>query len=208
MKILVLSDVHSKKSALQEILDRIERKNIEAIVVAGDLTSHGSKEEALELMEMLSFAKPFVVPGNLDSRQALNAMKEAKASIHCRKEEFKGIEFAGMGGGLIGGIGEILFTEQEIESILSPLVREDSVLVTHLPPKQSSLDLANNDHIGSNAVRKIIEEKKPSIQLCGHAHESRNTEWINETLCINPGPVKEHCAAIVKTGKKPKAELI
>lgn len=208
MKLLALSDIHSKKSALQSILSSIDRRGIEAIILAGDLTSHGSKEEALELLEMLSFAKLFVVPGNLDSWNALKAMQELGVSLHCRKEEFNGIVFSGMGGGLIGGIGEILFSEQEIEKKLLPLVEENSVLVTHLPPKNSSLDLAGENNIGSNAVREIIEGKKPGIHICGHAHDSRNTEWINETLCINPGPVKEGCAAFIEAGKEAKVELI
>ena len=207
MKILVLSDIHGKKSPLPEILKSTGLAPIDAIIVAGDLTSRGSRQEALELLGTLSVKELLCVPGNLDSRDALEAMEESGKSLHCRKRKLLGTVFCGMGGGLAGGAGEILFTEAEIMGKLLGLAEEGCVLVTHLPPKNSTLDNAGGRHIGSSAVREIISLKKPSIHLCGHAHGSRNTEWIGGTLCVNPGPASEGCAAIVDTGKS-EAELV
>ncbi|MEM0360168.1 MAG: metallophosphoesterase [Candidatus Diapherotrites archaeon] len=209
MKILVLSDIHGKTSALREIVQKPLAKKADAVVVAGDLTTLGSKEEALALLEILSFAEIFAVPGNMDSLETLSAMEEINASLHCKKREFKGFVFTGIGGGLSGEAGETKYTEKEIERLLTPLALKDCILVTHLPPKNSHIDIAGERHIGSNAIRKILLEKKPALHLCGHAHESRNTEWIGKTLCVNAGPAKEGCAAIVEIekGKKPEAEL-
>lgn len=206
--ILVLADVHSKKSSLQSILDRIEKNKVKGIILAGDLTSYGSEGGAMELIEMLSFSKLFAVPGNLDSQSALKAMEKSGVSVHGKKRKLENKSITGMGGGLTGGPGEILFSEKEIEKKLSGLVEKNSILVTHLPPKNSALDSVNGKNIGSKAVRRIIQEKKPSLHLCGHVHESRNIEQINKTLCINPGPAKEGNAALVRNVKQKKAELI
>ncbi len=205
---LVLSDVHGKKSSLEEILSRVDKKSIEAILVAGDLTTHGTKKETLEMIEMLSFTGLFCVPGNMDSIEALRAMNESGCSLHCKMQEFDGKEFAGMGGGLEGQAGSIIFSEQEIREKLFQVAKNCDVLVTHLPPKNSSLDLAGASHIGSSAVRESIEENKPVLAASGHAHESRGIEWVNETLCVNPGPAKLGCAAIVKINGRAQAELL
>jgi Icc-related predicted phosphoesterase len=210
MKMLVLGDIHGKGSAIAEILQKTGTKGIDAIIIAGDLTTQGTKEEACVLLEMLSFSEIFAVPGNMDSMEALEAMEEKNASVHGRKMEFNGVVFAGMGGGLSGQAGEILFTEKEIKNRLLALAENGCILVTHLPPKNSKLDISGALHIGSIAVKKILLEKKPALHLCGHAHAARGIEWIGETLCVNAGPAKEGCAAIVKIekGKKPEAELL
>ncbi|MFH1234267.1 MAG: metallophosphoesterase [Candidatus Diapherotrites archaeon] len=210
MKMLVLGDIHGKGSAVAGILQKTGTRGIDAVIIAGDLTTQGTKEEASALLEMLSFAEIFAVPGNMDSGEALAAMEEKNASVHCRKKEFNGMAFAGMGGGLSGQAGEILFTEKEIAGRLSELAENGCILVTHLPPKNSNLDLSGALHIGSIAVKKILLEKRPALHLCGHAHASRGIELIGKTLCVNAGPAKEGCAAIVeiKKGGKPEAELI
>ncbi len=70
---------------------------------------------------------------------------------------------------------------------LQKLVREDSlekaILLFHTPPYRTLLDRAALDgqsvdhvpldvHIGSIAVRRLIEEKAPLLSLHGHVHES------------------------------------
>lgn len=207
MELLLLSDLHGKKSSLEEIIEVID-KTIDAIVVAGDLTTYGTTEEAHQILELLSFKRLFCVPGNMDSHDTLNAMKESGCSLHRRAAEFMGKTFAGMGGGLKGQAGSLTFSEHEIREALSALPGKYDVLVTHLPPKNSRLDLAGEHHIGSTSVKEAIEENKPMLAVCGHAHESQGIEWLNETLCVNPGPAKAGCAAIARLGKKAEVELL
>lgn len=45
--------------------------------------------------------------------------------------------------------------------------------------------------VGSSAVRRIIEERKPLVSLHGHIHEAKGVARINKTLCINPGSLYE-----------------
>ncbi|MGC9138834.1 MAG: hypothetical protein ACP5G5_07535 [Thermoplasmata archaeon] len=103
--------------------------------------------------------------------------------------------------------------ENELESFLDSMLskygndREHLILNVHVPPYGTSLDLApkvmkKEDgelsielkggqpemvHVGSIAVRRIIEKYQPALGLFGHIHENRVAEKIGNTLCINPG---------------------
>jgi Icc-related predicted phosphoesterase len=73
----------------------------------------------------------------------------------------------------------------------------------HVPPHGTALDVAplldedlkpvvkggeiQTTHIGSAAVRRVIEERRPLLGLHGHVHESRATARLHKSLCINPG---------------------
>jgi hypothetical protein len=75
----------------------------------------------------------------------------------------------------------------------------------HAPPHASGLDDAPemDEHlnvlnagqstvpVGSTAVRRIIEERKPLLSLHGHIHEAKGVARIGKTLCINPGSLYE-----------------
>jgi len=40
---------------------------------------------------------------------------------------------------------------------------------------------------GSTAVRKVIEKYQPLVSLHGHIHESRASDKLGKTICLNPG---------------------
>jgi Icc-related predicted phosphoesterase len=79
----------------------------------------------------------------------------------------------------------------------------NSIWNIHCPPKDTDIDLApelNKDlkvksgaegvkmiHVGSQAVREVIEEHQPLMGLHGHIHESSGFSYIGKTLCVNPG---------------------
>ena len=42
-------------------------------------------------------------------------------------------------------------------------------------------------HVGSTAVREVIEDVQPILSLHGHIHESRAAVRIGRTLAVNPG---------------------
>ena len=69
----------------------------------------------------------------------------------------------------------------------------------HCPPADTALDEApkltedlmatghETRHVGSTAVRRVIEESQPLLSLHGHIHESRGAVRLGQTLAINPG---------------------
>lgn len=81
---------------------------------------------------------------------------------------------------------------------------ETSLFNFHCPPYDTHLDVAPKldanlapvltpggepemAHVGSTAVRKVIEKLQPLAGLHGHIHESRGVSKIGKTQCFNPG---------------------
>ena len=80
---------------------------------------------------------------------------------------------------------------------------ENAVAVIHAPPVNTALDEAPElgpelemrggpgglkmTHVGSSGVRAWLERAQPLCGLHGHVHESKATESIGRTLCVNPG---------------------
>jgi len=77
---------------------------------------------------------------------------------------------------------------------------ERLVLGLHAPPFDTQLDVApkidwdtltvkgqDEAHVGSTAVKEVIEQVQPILSLHGHIHESRAAVRIGRTLAINPG---------------------
>ncbi len=211
MKILALSDIHSRVKNLKILLKTAENREFEVILIAGDLTNFGEKGKAKEIIEILKKTKKkiFGITGNLDTKKELELLEEKEISLHGKKEVFEEFVFVGFGGAT-NCIGETVFSEEEIYEKLKEMVKGEKkvFLLTHSPPKDSSLDKSNSGkHIGSGSVRKIIEEFKPEFSVAGHCHEGFGEEQIGKTFCINVGTVKEKRVALIDTKKK-KVEKI
>ncbi len=93
---------------------------------------------------------------------------------------------------------------ETFEGLAAKVERMDNCIFNlHCPPHDTPLDLApevdgslkpvtkggviNMIHVGSRAVRQVIEKHKPLLGLHGHIHESRGFTTIGRTLCVNPG---------------------
>jgi uncharacterized protein len=74
------------------------------------------------------------------------------------------------------------------------------VLGLHAPPFDTALDIApkidwdtltvqgqDTAHVGSTAVREVIDEVQPLLSLHGHIHECRAAIRMGRTLAVNPG---------------------
>ena len=73
------------------------------------------------------------------------------------------------------------------------------IQVTHNPPFDTIADIIPNGmHVGSKAIRKLIEEKKPKVALCGHIHEAEGTEMLGETKIVKIAPLMYGKAMILE----------
>ncbi|MCI2415607.1 MAG: metallophosphoesterase [Candidatus Aramenus sp.] len=114
----------------------------------------------------------------------------------------------------------------KLKSYVGKLDRpERTILNLHAPPYGTNLDnaplLDNNlkpvvkggdvvmTHVGSKAIRKVIEEYQPLLGIHGHIHESRAFDKVGKTLIINPGSEYSngllHASYILIEGDKVKA---
>ena len=205
---LVLSDIHSRIDCVKEIKASIHNKNFDFCLLLGDLTNFGDRKVA-EITKAIGIGKIYAIPGNVDTWETLEEMESAGISIHKKSVKLGDFKLVGFGGGLQWDPGVVLFSEQEIEKALGKLVDKNTILATHLPPKNSKIDLVSRGaHIGSKAVRKIVEEKQPALHLCGHAHEAFGELKIGKTKSINVGAVKEGRFALLNVGKELPIELL
>lgn len=100
----------------------------------------------------------------------------------------------------------------DLEYLAAEYPMNKSIFLFHSPPYQTKLDRAALDgkiidhapvdiHVGSIAIKKFIEMKKPYITLHGHVHESTRLtgHWfqkIGHTYCFNASNDKNELALI------------
>ena len=192
VKLLLFSDVHTNKDHCLGLV-RMSRK-ADIVIGAGDI---GSLRMGLEkTIQWLSGIEipTLLVPGNAESFDELEKACKIWPSatvLHGTGIELEGISFFGIGGGIPVtpfGSWSFDFTEEEAEALLSKFP-ENGVLITHSPP-EGILDLSSKgQHLGSIAVRKVIEHKFPHLVVCGHIHESGGKmEKLGNTTVVNAGP--------------------
>ena len=211
MKIIALGDIHGSAARVQKIVELIHNKNVELVLITGDLTEFGDVKEAKEVLKPLEDFKVLAVPGNMDSEAVLHLLEEKGTSLHSKKEKIGKYTFGGFGGGLENNPGNFLSSEKEIKEKLSELLKGEKnvVLLTHLPPSDTKLDKSSRGiPIGSKAVKEILEETQPFLHLCGHAHSSFGEEKIGKTISINIGAVKENRAMLLELGDEIKCQTI
>ena len=216
MKILATADFHGSLEASRRTA--LEAKNVGAdiVVLCGDVTHCGSIGDAKKVLSPLDVIDLPVlfVPGNCDPPSLVGVNIGSLRCIHGRCETYGNIVFIGVGGGVIGPFQTMFeMTEEEVMNVLTLGFKHSQakrwlILVSHSPPKDTKLDVAyTGEHVGSLSIRQFIQEKKPSIVFCGHVHEARGTDQINDTLLLNPGPAKHGHYALVDLNEKIKVEL-
>lgn len=217
MNILAISDVHGNEH--EGLYDYLDKNNIDILIISGDITDFGPLEFVGEFLNKLHeyVNTIFAVPGNCDLKDVKNKIDDSKAiCIHEDVIEYGNVVMYGFGGSnptpfdtpgemdektLYDSIKNVL-DSKSIESIKKPsenfLYGKVSILVTHAPPKDTEADkISDGSHVGSESIRKIIEEYKPRINICGHIHEARVFDMLDETIIINPGALSDGFGCLI-----------
>jgi Icc-related predicted phosphoesterase len=77
------------------------------------------------------------------------------------------------------------------------------ILAVHAPPKDTKCDVIPGDiHVGSESIKKIIEEFSPEFVICSHIHEcAGKTDTLGTSQIANIGMLgKGHLVEITKEG--------
>lgn len=204
MIIVGLSDIHGGKNTILGMADILAMADV--VVLAGDITHFGKEAQARELLKpLLDHAqKVLAVSGNCDYPEVDICLESTGINLHARASVHQEVCFVGLGGSLITPFHTPKeFTENEIRGFLKNGFSRipqglPVVLVSHQPPINTACDrITSGEHVGSHAVREFIEIYRPSVCICGHIHESRNIDKINDTWIINPGMLgKGHYAYV------------
>ncbi len=210
MKILHLTDIHSKKSIIEKISKELE--SAELILISGDITHFGREKETENIInEIKKYNKSvYAVAGNCDYPEVSKYLEGHHVSLDRKIINIDNIAIFGIGGSLpCPGATPNEFSEGIFDLELSRLYKNlqgDSkqlILLIHQPPYNTKNDRVNSGlHVGSKAVRKFIEDKQPALVLCGHIHEAKAVDTIGETKIVNPGSFRDGFYAIIEIQEK------
>lgn len=210
MKFLVLTDIHSNEDVSAWANKIIEDKGADFVIILGDITQFGPKSWAENFLA--AFKVPvYAVAGNCDPpEEIMDAISKKALLLHKRKIFIEEVPFIGL-----GGSNPTIFdtpfemSEKEIESSLDPLMEMNAVLVLHAPPMGINDTIPSGAHVGSSAVKMIVDKYHPRLVLSGHIHEARGIVEENKTIFINPGPAMNGFSAIVTiNGDKIETEML
>lgn len=168
MRILAFSDLHRDEPAARSLVERSSQ--VDAVAGVGDFASmHDGLQDMIDVLRAID-RPALLVPGNNETDDALRAACAgwpAARVLHGDAAEVDGVTFFGLGGGVPVTPWDWSFdlTEQEAERMLGGL-SPGAVLLVHSPPK-GHVDRG----LGSAAVLRAIEQRRPQVVLCGHVHE-------------------------------------
>jgi len=189
MKLLVFSDIHTDRKALQKLM-AIEA---DIYVCAGDLVSW-----ARGLDDMADLLKPhagkmYMLPGNHEFEPDIAGLcdRHGFQNLHAKSIEVAGVHIAGLGYSNptpFNTSGE--YSESQIAERLKPFASlKPLILICHCPPKDTDLDgVKPGAHFGSKAIREFIDAYEPIRFFCGHIHECEGQDvMIGHTRGANVG---------------------
>jgi Icc-related predicted phosphoesterase len=198
MDLCVIADLHGATT----YSSRLKSISYDLLVICGDITHFGHAGEARAILS--SIPAPYLaVHGNCDYQDVLQVLEEEGSTLHQKTVKRDNETFCGLGGAnYFKGKTPSEFTEQEIYNALSSIEKE-CILVTHVPPYKTAVDrVFKIKHVGSTALRQVVEERHPAVLLCGHIHEGRGHDVIGDTLVVNPGEFSRGYYAVVFTEER------
>jgi Icc-related predicted phosphoesterase len=191
VRILAFSDLHRDLGQAAKLVEM--SANADVVIGAGDFASiHEGLDETIGALASIS-APTVLVPGNNETEDALReaaAGWSAATVLHGGGTEIEGVEFFGLGAGIPVTPWDWSFDlDDEAAAERLAACPEGAVLVLHSPPQGHCDTNGSDDHFGSEALLRGIEDKHPRLAVCGHIHESWGCESrVGETPLHNLGP--------------------
>ena len=203
MKILMITDIHSKPEKIYAYLDE---NSVDEIIITGDVTEFGPETLFVDTLNKFSeYANVHALFGNCDPKNSSELLDKSNATnIHDNTSNIGDIQLVGFGGSNPTPFDTTNeYSDESLYENLSKyldVLSSDSftILVTHAPPLDTNADkIESGAHVGSSAVRKIIEETQPTLNVCGHVHVSIGKDTIGQTTVVNPGDASTGHACII-----------
>jgi Icc-related predicted phosphoesterase len=191
VRLLAFSDLHRDLAQAERLVEM--SKDADVVIAAGDFASiHEGLEEAIDALRPIE-RPTILVPGNNETEEALRDACdgwEAATVLHGEGAEIDGVDFYGLGAGVPVTPWDWSFDleEGEAERMLAGCP-EGGVLVVHSPPRGHVDSGGDGGNLGSEAILRTIESKRPRLAVCGHIHDCWGQESaIGPTRVLNLGP--------------------
>ncbi len=188
MKILGIVDIHCSYQYCSRIAFEIARKEVDLVLIAGDIECQHPLEEILE-----TGVRVYAVTGNMDDTYIYRLLKQYGIGVDGCVIEYSGYTIAG-----IGGIG-FRTNLEKITKVLDKGVEQDKLIIlSHYPAHGFNDKTYSGVHAGLYELRELIENYKPLLFLHGHIHEARGVSRYKNTLIVNPGPLMYGYYSLIK----------
>lgn len=215
MRFLVISDLHGDTEHIDMLKEEFSKAD--AVLCGGDFARFNQEETGLPTLKHLLSCHDtiYAVTGNCDNPDFIEALEDEDINVQNTMVFRDGIVFSGSGGGAqFTGVTPNERTEEELVADFN-VVKEQKettswsnmIMIMHQPPKDTACDtITSGAHVGSPALRQVIEELQPLAVVTGHIHESFGKDTIGKTLVINPGSLAEGRYAVLEVVKSPEGE--
>lgn len=192
MKLLCFSDLHRDRDAAHRLVQLAQDADV--VIGAGDFANrHQGAEDTLEILAQISLPA-VLVPGNGETADELRDAAKCWASarvLHGQGCQINGFDFWGVGGGIpVTPFGDWSydFDEDQASELLAGCPAA-AILVVHSPPIDTVDHDSNGLIRGSKAIRKTVENKSPSLVVCGHIHSDWGKQVsVGSSPIVNAGP--------------------
>jgi len=215
-KILVFSDMHGDKRAVDVAKTLASKEGIDLVVYLGDFSSNiGDAKENLDdagylIGQLKEVAEVKTLFGNCDVPELGRFLEKEGLSLHNQIMRIGRTLVIGFGGSSPTPFHTPSeFSEKDIEDAMEKLIDEAArreaerlIIFSHVPPKNTKADEIPGGHAGSTALRSIIDKYQPNLCVCGHIHEAKGTDFVKKTKVVNVGPAKDGNFLIVEVDGK------
>lgn len=189
MKILLFSDIHGDRRALERLIEN----EADLYIAAGDLATWGRGLEAMGAILARRAARTWLLPGNHESVEDIDGLcrQYGMRNLHERSFVADGVTIGGLGYSNPTPFhtpGE--YSEVQIEAKLAQFLDvRPLVMVCHCPPRNTPLDqIRPGVHAGSESIARFIASARPAYFFCGHIHEAAGVKTqLGETIAVNAG---------------------
>lgn len=209
MKIIAFGDIHMTAAEAEKIPGIME---VDLILLTGDLTNFGGAKEVKGVLDDVLQLNPNVLAlfGNLDRPEVNEYLEQLGLNLHAQARLVnKEVCLIGVGGSNYTPFRTPSeFSEQELQTFGDRAFQQGrdytslgqqlhkrripQIFVSHVPPHNTLVDrLHNGKHVGSKAIRSIIEQYQPDLCITGHIHEARGKDTIGKTQIYNPGMLRQ-----------------
>lgn len=209
MRIIAFGDIHMATQACEHIPGI---RQADLIILTGDLTNFGSRPEVKQVLDQVKTYNPNILAqvGNIDHFEINDYLEQLNINLHGQSRIVQArLCIVGVGGSnrtpfrtptefsedelmkiatsaYEQGLEKVSRAEQKLGS------RIPTLLVSHVPPANTLVDrLVHGKHVGSTAIRRIIETHQPDLCITGHIHEAKGEDRIGRTTIINPGMLRK-----------------
>ncbi|MDV3425654.1 MAG: metallophosphatase family protein [Bacillota bacterium] len=188
MKIAVLSDIHGNLTALNAVLNHLDKQEIDKFIIAGDhIVDCPEPNEVLEKIEKLN---AYVIKGNRED-YILNYHK----GLHDEWSRHKQMAATVWTYNVLDK-ENLKYIEKLPEQLNIYLPGTDGIRVVHGSPTNINEEIFPDKY--PERIEKALNGIKETVLICGHTHQPWSRTVYNK-LIVNPGSVgvsfnKDNCA--------------